>query len=50
VGADKTYDIKDFVTAARALNVTPHVTKNDKGRRSNMVIRLAIEIVTVGCH
>jgi hypothetical protein len=23
-------------TAARALNVTPHITKNDKGRRSNM--------------
>jgi transposase len=36
VGADKAYDAKDFVTAARALNVTPHVTKNDKGRRSNM--------------
>jgi len=24
------------VTAARALKVTPHVTKNDNGRRSNM--------------
>jgi transposase len=36
VGADKAYDAKDFVKAARALNVTPHVTKNDKGRRSNM--------------
>jgi transposase len=36
VGADKAYDTKDFVTAARALNVTPHVTKNQKGRRSNM--------------
>jgi IS5 family transposase len=36
VGADKAYDAKDFVTAARALNVTPHITKNDKGRRSNM--------------
>jgi transposase len=36
VGADKAYDAKDFVTAARALNVTPHVTKNDTGRRSNM--------------
>jgi transposase len=36
VGADKAYDSKDFVEAARALNVTPHVTKNDKGRRSNM--------------
>jgi transposase len=36
VGADKAYDTKDFVTATRALNVTAHVTKNEKGRRSNM--------------
>ena len=36
VGADKAYDAQDFVTAARALNVTPHITKNDNGRRSNM--------------
>jgi transposase len=36
VGADKAYDAKDFVTAARALNVTPHITRNDTGRRSNM--------------
>ena len=36
VGADKAYDSKDFVKAARKLNVTPHVSKNDNGRRSNM--------------
>lgn len=36
VGADKAYDTKDFVTATRALNVTAHVTKNEKRRRSNM--------------
>jgi transposase len=36
VGADKAYDAKDFVTAARALNVTPHITKSETGRRSNM--------------
>jgi transposase len=36
VGADKAYDAKDFVQAARKLNVTPHLTKNDNGRRSNM--------------
>jgi len=36
VGADKAYDAKDFVQAARKLNVTPHVIKNDNGRRSNM--------------
>ena len=36
VGADKAYDTKDFVNTARELNVTPHVTKNDKGRRSNL--------------
>src|SRR6202795_5397357 len=36
VGADKAYDTKDFVNTARELNVTPHVTRNDKGRRSNL--------------
>jgi transposase len=36
VGADKAYDTKDFVNTVRELNVTPHVTKNDKGRRSNL--------------
>src|SRR5277367_816355 len=36
VGADKAYDSRDFVTTARELNVTPHVTRNDKGRRSNL--------------
>jgi len=36
VGADKAYDTKDFVRTARELNVTPHVTKNDKNRRSNL--------------
>jgi hypothetical protein len=34
VGADKTHNPKDFVVAARALNVTPHITKNEKGSRS----------------
>jgi transposase len=36
VGADKAYDTKDFVATARELKVTPHVTKNEKGRRSNL--------------
>jgi len=36
VGADKAYDSQDFIAAARELNVTPHVTRNDKGRRSNL--------------
>jgi len=36
VGAEKAYDSKDFVNAVRELNVTPHITKNDNGRRSNM--------------
>ncbi len=36
VGADKTYDAKDFVVAARTLNVTPHITKNEKGRPSSL--------------
>ena len=36
VGADKAYDDQQFVQAARKLKVTPHIAKNDKGRRSNM--------------
>ena len=36
VGADKAFDTKDFIAATRALNVTAHVTKNEKGRRSNL--------------
>jgi hypothetical protein len=39
VGADKAYDDQQFVTSARKLNVTPHISKNDKGRRSNMDAR-----------
>ena len=30
VGADKAYDDRQFVEAVRKLNVTPHITKNDK--------------------
>ena len=36
VGADKAFDSKDFVQAARRMNVTVHVTKNDNKRRSNL--------------
>ncbi len=36
VGADKAYDSQDFVRTARELNVTPHVTRNDKTRSSNL--------------
>jgi transposase len=36
VGADKAFDTQDFVVTARAMNVTAHVTKNDKRRRSNL--------------
>jgi hypothetical protein len=35
-GADKAFDSRDFVDAARKLNVTVPVTKNDKKRRSNL--------------
>jgi transposase len=34
VGFDKAYDTADFVADMRSLDVTPHVTQNDKGRRS----------------
>jgi hypothetical protein len=36
VGADKAYDTKDFVRTVRALNVTPHFTKSNKGRIRNL--------------
>jgi transposase len=36
VGADKAYDTEDFVRTVRELRVTPHVTKSDKGRSSNL--------------
>jgi transposase len=39
VGADKAYDSADFVAVARELNVTPHVHKNENGRRSNLDAR-----------
>jgi len=34
VGADKAYDTRDFVAAARALGFTPHVAQNTSKRRS----------------
>lgn len=34
VAADKGYDTKDFVAKSRNLNATPHVSQNNKGRRS----------------
>ena len=53
VGADKAYDAKDFVQAARALNVTPHITRNDNGRRSNMDARTTRHIgyaISLSCR
>ena len=35
-GSDKACDANDFVQAPRELNVTVHVTKLDKQRRSNL--------------
>ncbi|PRH84351.1 IS5/IS1182 family transposase [Labrys okinawensis] len=34
LGADKAYDAEDFVNELRSMNVRPHVTQNDNGRRS----------------
>ena len=34
LAADKAYDTADFVAEMRRLGVTPHVSQNDKGRRS----------------
>ena len=39
VGADKAYDSKDFVQTVRELKVTPHITRNDKNRSSNLDCR-----------
>ncbi len=36
VGADKAYDSEDFVRTVRELNVTPHGSRNDNGRKSNL--------------
>src|SRR3954454_13355792 len=35
VGCDKAYDTQDFVADVRGLDATPHVTQNDKARRSD---------------
>ena len=32
IGADKAYEVADFVAQARALNVTPHVAQNASRR------------------
>lgn len=34
LGADKGYDAEDFVNELRSMQVTPHVARNDNGRRS----------------
>jgi len=34
VGADKGYDVKDFIDKCRELDVTPHVAQNTSGRKS----------------
>jgi transposase len=34
LGADKAYDTKDFVKTVRELGATPHVTQNNRNRRS----------------
>ena len=33
LGADRSYDTRDFVWRARALGATPHVAQNDRERR-----------------
>jgi transposase len=37
LGADKGYDTKDFVAEMRGLNVTPHVSQNDKRRGGSAI-------------
>jgi hypothetical protein len=38
VGADKAYGTRDFVSTARELRVTPHVSQNAKNGRSGFVV------------
>ena len=40
VGADKAYYAKNFIAGVRGLNVTAHVQKNEKERRSNVNRRI----------
>ncbi len=35
IGADQAYDAKNFIAGARALNMTAHLQKNDKGTSLN---------------
>jgi len=37
--ADKACDAKNLIATARALNITPHVQKNEKRRRTNLDTR-----------
>lgn len=36
VGADKLYDVREFIEGCRSLKVTPHVAQNTSGRRSGI--------------
>jgi hypothetical protein len=40
VAADKGYDSHEFVKTIRALNVRPHVTQNNRNRRSAIDARI----------
>ena len=42
VGADKAYDTADFVAAAREIDVTPYVKKNENGRGSSIDARTTL--------
>ncbi len=34
MGTDRAYDTRDFIRDRRALELTPHVAQNQRGRRS----------------
>jgi len=44
LSVDKAYGSKDFVKAARMLDVTARVTKNTDKRRSNLDWRTALQV------
>jgi hypothetical protein len=41
LGADKGYDVRDFIAACQALRATPHIARRDNWRGSAVLAKLA---------
>ncbi|MCS3689221.1 transposase [Bradyrhizobium elkanii] len=44
LGADKAYDVEDFVNELRSMNVTPHVTQNTMSTGGELSVRMGFQI------